>query len=91
MVDGLDWNLAAAVLFGLFMLLFLLRVFYKPLRLLLRAAFLTILGGVVLYLYNFAGALWGLAVGLNIISAFVVGVMGLPGLGALVALKYLLG
>jgi inhibitor of the pro-sigma K processing machinery len=49
----------------------------------------TILGGAVIYLYNFAGVLWGLAIGLNVISAFVVGVMGLPGLGALIGLKYL--
>jgi hypothetical protein len=31
-----------------------------------------------------------LAIGLNVISAFIVGIMGLPGLGALVVLKYLL-
>ena len=90
MLEGLDWNLAAAVAFGLLMIVVLSRVFYKPLKLLFRALLWTVLGGVVIYLYNFAGALWGLAIGLNVISAFVVGVMGLPGLGALVALKYLL-
>ncbi|HOA35981.1 MAG TPA: pro-sigmaK processing inhibitor BofA family protein [Bacillota bacterium] len=85
----LDWNLVAAVIFGLFMLYFLSRVFYKPLKLLLRLLLWTVAGGVLIYFYNFAGAVWGLAVGLNVISAFIVGVMGLPGLGALIGLKYL--
>lgn len=89
MGDGADWNLIAAVIFGLFMLFFLSRIFYKPLKLLLRVLLWTVLGGIIIYLYNFAGAIWGLAVGLNVISAFFVGVMGLPGLGALVALKHL--
>lgn len=89
MLEGLDWNMAAAVAFGLIMIVVLARVFYKPLKLFFRALLWTILGGVVIYLYNFAGNLWGLAIGLNVVSAFVVGVMGLPGLGALIALKYL--
>lgn len=88
MTDWPDWNLVAAVIFGLFMLYFLARVFYKPLRLILQVLLWTILGGAVIYLYNFAGALWDLTIGLNVISALAVGVMGLPGLGALIALKY---
>ncbi len=91
MLDGLDWNLVAAVIFGIFMLYFLSRIFYRPLKLLLRLLLWTVLGGVMIYLYNFAGAIWGLDVGLNVISAFVAGVMGLPGLGALIGLKYLFG
>ncbi|HOB29585.1 MAG: pro-sigmaK processing inhibitor BofA family protein [Dethiobacteria bacterium] len=90
MTDWPDWNLVAAIIFGLFMLYFLLRIFYKPLKLFLQVLLWTILGGALIYLYNFAGALWGLAIGLNVISAFIVGIMGLPGLGALVVLKYLL-
>ncbi|NLA26087.1 MAG: pro-sigmaK processing inhibitor BofA [Firmicutes bacterium] len=89
MSDGLDWNLLAAAVFGLLMFLLLSRIFFKPLKYILRTLLWTALGGVIIYLYNFAGALWGLAIGLNIISAFVVGIMGLPGLGALIALKYL--
>ncbi|HPU01596.1 MAG: SigmaK-factor processing regulatory BofA [Firmicutes bacterium] len=90
MPQELDWNLIAAAMFGLAMFYFLVRVFYRPLKFLLRLLLSTVLGGVIIYLYNFAGALWGLAVGLNVISAFIVGVMGLPGLGALIGLKYLL-
>lgn len=90
MIDGIDWNLAAAVIFGLFMLFFLLRAFYKPLKLILLVLLRTIIGGAAICLYNLIGAGLGLAVGLNAISALTVGILGLPGLGALVTLKYLL-
>lgn len=90
MTGEFDWNLVAAALFGLLMLIFLARVFYKPLKILLRILLWTVMGGTVIYLYNLIGEGWGLAVGLNLISAFIVGVMGLPGLGALITLKYLL-
>ena len=88
--EGIDWNLAAAVLFGLFVLYFLLRAFHKPLRLVFRLVLCTLMGGAAIELYNWLGAGWGLGVGLNAISALIVGLAGLPGLGALVALKYLL-
>lgn len=90
MPDWVDWNLAAAIAFGLFMLYFILRAFSKPLKLFLQMLLWIALGGAAIFLYNLVGAGWGLAVGLNVISAFIVGTMGLPGLGALIILKYLL-
>lgn len=86
-----DWNLIAAAIFALVVLYFLSRIFYKPLKLLFRAILHVVLGGAIIALYNLAGSTWGLALGLNPISALVVGVMGLPGLGMLVALRYVLG
>lgn len=85
-----DWNLIAAAIFGLLVIYFLSRLFFKPLKLLLKAILHIVLGGTMIVLYNMVGAAWGLTLGLNLISALVVGVMGLPGLGMLVALRYVL-
>jgi inhibitor of the pro-sigma K processing machinery len=90
MYDWADWNLIAAIIFGLFVLYFLSRIFYRPLKLLFRALLHIVLGGVVILIYNLVGAIWGLGIGLNLASALIVGVMGLPGLGMLVALRHLL-
>ncbi len=90
MADWVDWNLAAAIIFGLFILYFFLRAFYRPLKIFVRLLLWTIIGGMAIFLYNLVGVGWGLAIGLNVISAFIVGVVGLPGLGALIVLKYLL-
>jgi inhibitor of the pro-sigma K processing machinery len=89
MSDIPDWNLIAAAIFGLFVLYFILRMFYKPLKIVFITLMHIIMGGAVIILYNLAGSVWGLTVGFNVISAFIIGVMGLPGLGMLIALRYI--
>lgn len=84
-----DWNVIAAVIFGLFVLYFISRIFFRPLKIVLAALMHIIIGGAVVFLYNLVGALWGLTIGLNVITALVVGLMGLPGLGMLIALQYI--
>ena len=85
-----DWNVIAAVIFGLFVLYFISRLFLKPLKVIFYALLHLVLGAVI-FLYNLLGSLWGLTIGFNVISALIVGLMGLPGLGMLVALQYILG
>ncbi len=86
-----EGSVFAAAVFGLFMLYILSRIFYQPLRVLLRAAVHLLAGGILIVAYNLAGSAWNLTVGLNLVSALVVGVMGLPGLLMLIALRHILG
>ncbi|HHX87992.1 MAG TPA: SigmaK-factor processing regulatory BofA [Firmicutes bacterium] len=86
-----QWNLIAAVVFTLFVLYVLSRILYQPLKVVLRILLHLLLGGGIIALYNVIGASWNLTVGLNVVSAFLVGVMGLPGLVMLIGLKYILG
>ena len=63
-----------------------LRLLASPLRLVLRVTLHTALG---------FGALWllgqfGVPLGLNLFNALTVGILGLPGLGLLVALRWIL-
>jgi inhibitor of the pro-sigma K processing machinery len=62
----------------------------KPIRLILRLLFNTLLGFVTLFLLNFFGSYIGISIGLNWLNAVVVGVFGLPGLAVLLVLKWLL-
>jgi inhibitor of the pro-sigma K processing machinery len=91
MIDFPEWNVMAAIVFGLFVLYFLSRLFYRPLKLIFTALLHLLLGGALIFLYNLAGAFWGITIGLNIISALIVGIMGLPGLAMLIGLQYFLG
>ena len=86
-----DWNVIAAVVFGLFVLYFLSRIFFQPLKLLFKVGLHVLAGGALILLYNLVGGSWGLQLGLNVFSALAVGVMGLPGLLMLMALRYVLG
>jgi len=84
-----DWNIVAAAVFGICVLYFALRMFYRPLKVVFRTLLCILLGGAAILLYNVVGSFWGLTIGFNVISAFIIGIMGLPGLGMLVALRYI--
>ncbi len=55
----------------------------------LRLLINSVLGFIVLFLYNFIGAYWGLSLGLNIFNAVVIGLFGVPGFALLLILKAL--
>jgi inhibitor of the pro-sigma K processing machinery len=57
----------------------------KALNLLLRCA----LGFAALLLFNIAGGGFGLSVGLNVLNAGVVGLLGVPGFALLLILQML--
>jgi len=73
------------------MLAVLLRVLSRPLLFLLQLAVRSVFGGLILWLFNLLGAPWGLHVGINPASAFLVGVLGLPGLAGLGVICWVLG
>ncbi len=79
-------EIAAYVISALIILL-LCRIFFKPLKGVFVMAFQSILGGVGLYAVNFLLASIGLSVGVNIVSAGVCGLFGLPGLLLLICVK----
>lgn len=61
----------------------------KPLRALFALVLNTLVGWAGLYIFNLLLASSGLAIGINIVSATTVGVLGLPGLVLLIVLKFL--
>lgn len=76
---------------GLIFVLLLLHVLAKPLELVLRVLGSSIVGGIALWLVNLAGGIIGFHIGLNPVSAVVVGVLGIPGLLGLGLLRAILG
>lgn len=83
---GIGEKLAFAV-FGIFLLLSFLRLFAAPLRLAFRAALNALVGFAALFMLNLAAPLTGLSLGLNLMNALTVGILGLPGLILLVLLQ----
>ena len=61
----------------------------KPLRALFALVLNTLVGWAGLYIFNLLLASSGLTIGINIVSATTVGVLGLPGLVLLIVLKFL--
>lgn len=72
---------ACAVLF------FLACIFLKPVKGLLKLILHSVLGWTGLYIFNSLFAFANLSIGINIASATIAGVLGLPGLILMILLK----
>lgn len=79
-------EIVSLALVGLFLLVAVVRLFRKPLKLALNSA----LGLGVLWLLNSTAPVTGLTLGVNWFNALTVGVLGLPGLGLLLLVKWVL-
>lgn len=64
-------------------------IFFKPLKSLFVMILHSALGGAGIYICNLALASFGAEIGLNIVTASVCGLLGLPGLILLLLLKLL--
>ena len=65
-------------------------MFRSPLRLALRLLFNTALGFAALWGLQMTAGITGFALGLNLWNALVIGVLGLPGLGLLLLVQWVL-
>ncbi|MBQ3548619.1 MAG: pro-sigmaK processing inhibitor BofA family protein [Oscillospiraceae bacterium] len=75
----------------LFLTVALFRLFKTPLKLALRTIGNTALGFGALWMVNLTSAATGLSLGLNFFNALIIAVLGLPGLGLLLLVKWVLG
>ena len=65
---------------GAIVLIFLVgKIFLWPLKLVLKLAASSIIGGLAILIINALGAGFGLLIPLNLISAVIVGILGVPG------------
>ena len=71
----------------LVVMLVLLNMLFRPVRAVFALILNTILGWAGLYIFNFIFSPLGLAIGINLVSATTVGVLGIPGLILLIVLK----
>lgn len=73
-----------------FLLLALIRVFQAPLRLALKLLANTLLGFLALWAVNLTAGFTGIALGLNLLNALVIGILGLPGFVLLLLTQWVL-
>ena len=86
-------DLSQKVLAGLlaaFFLVALIRVFRTPLRVAVRLLANTLLGFLALWTVNLTAGLTGVALGLNLMNALVIGILGLPGFVLLLLTQWVL-
>lgn len=74
-----------------FAILVLGKILLFPIKKLIRLFFNSIIGGVIIFVINKIGTIWGFHIGLNIFTAIFVGILGIPGAVLLIILKLILG
>lgn len=79
-----------AGLLAAFLLLALIRLFRTPLRVAFRLLLNTLLGFLALWTVNLTAGLTGVALGLNLLNALVIGILGLPGFVLLLLTQWVL-
>ena len=80
-------NVIIAFVFGLLLLYIIGRVMLMPVRLVFKLIYNGLIGGVILWLINWVGAYFGFTIAINVVTALVVGFLGLPGVILLVVFK----
>ena len=85
----LNQKIIAALLAGFFIIA-LLRVFSAPLKLAVKLLVNTLLGFLALWAVNVTAGVTGIALGVNVFNALVIGVLGLPGFVLLLLVQWVI-
>lgn len=72
---------------GLIVLLLLFGATFKPFRFVGKLAVKFIIGGILLFFLNTIGTNFGLHIPINASTTVVAGILGIPGIAALVVIK----
>lgn len=74
----------------LFLAVAIVKLFSAPLKIALRVALNSALGFGAVWLLNLTTAFTGLSLGLNLFNAVTIGILGIPGLGLLLLMQWVL-
>lgn len=86
----MDFNVVLGAGVALLVAFYLLRALSKPLASLGKIALRSAAAFAIIWAVNVVGRYFGFHMGLNLLSAFTVGLLGIPGAALLVAVKYLI-
>lgn len=84
-----DINIFFAVLLGAFLIWIIGKVLLKPIKLVVKLLYNSIIGLVLLLVLNFVGGYIGITIAINLVTVLVAGFLGVPGIILLMILQYL--
>lgn len=66
------------------------RIFIIPIKWVLKLVFNSVLGALLIFSINLIGGVWGIHIGLNFLTAILVGMLGIPGAIFLIVISLLI-
>lgn len=76
-MDVKMWLIYISCIIGIFIFG---KVFIVPIKAILKLIINSILGIILLYIVNLIGGIWNFHIGINAVTAIVVGILGIPGI-----------
>jgi len=89
-VTGADLGIILAYTAGIMLVFMTSWIFFKPLKFLGRILLNSLIGAVILIIFNYFGQYTGVYIGVNEITALIIGILGVPGFIALLLVKLLI-
>ena len=83
----MDFSNALGILGCIAVLWIIGKIFSVPLKALFKLIVNSVLGGLLIFIINLIGSAWGFHIGLNVVTAVLVGLLGIPGAILLIILK----
>lgn len=86
----IQYSVIFAYIIGILLLYFLGKQFLIPVKYVLKLIYNALIGGIVLVIINFIGSAFQFQIALNIITALIVGILGIPGVLLIIILQRIL-
>jgi inhibitor of the pro-sigma K processing machinery len=83
LLQGANTELILYGVIGIVILFILLKILKWPIKILLNGIF----GVILLYIVNLVGAGFNFYIGINVVTALIAGILGVPGVAALIIFK----
>ncbi len=81
-----DSNIIAYIACIFFLFIFG-KVFIVPIRTILKLVINSVLGGIAIFIINLIGSFFNFHIGLNLITAIFIGLLGIPGAIVIIVIK----
>ena len=74
----MTFSVAVGYVLGLMIIFVLARISLKPIKFILKIVLNSVAGGLLIFLINVIGGIWGINIGINAVTAVAVGILGIP-------------
>ena len=82
-----SFSSAVGYILGLLILFVVTKIFFKPIKFIVRLLANSVLGAFLLYIINRLHYILGIYIGINPVTALVTGLLGIPGVCLLLLLQ----
>lgn len=83
----LEMNTVIIYLSCLILILIIGKIFIIPIKKILKLIMNSVFGGIIIYIINLIGANFNFHIGLNVWTALIVGLLGIPGVVLLILIQ----